>query len=68
MPRQSHRKPSQARVYRHYHPARLAVSALVQVYELLLPSLRRPLPAPPPAANDQRFSPPARRAAARPGG
>jgi len=35
---------------RTFHPARGAAAALAQVYELLLPGGRRPLPLPPPRA------------------
>jgi hypothetical protein len=69
MARNSPRKPSLARVCRRYHPGLVAVSALAQVYERLLPSLRRSLGTPPsPTATDQGFNSPPRRAATRPGG
>ena len=49
-------------------PVRLAGTTRAQVYELLLPPLRRPLPAAAtPAARDQAFGKSTRRAAARPG-
>jgi len=48
-PQASARRPARP-VARAFQPARLAPAVLAQVYELLHPDPRRPVPVPPPRA------------------
>jgi hypothetical protein len=50
MPPQPAPRPTQRLLARAFRPARLAPAVLAQVYELLFPDLRRPVPRPPPNA------------------